>query len=142
MIASGPEQLARARRLVLCSGKVFHELLSLPQADPQDPVRVAVIQAQQLYPFPEKELGEILRASRAQDVVWLQEEPKNMGAWSFCAPLLRALLKKDQTLRYIGRAPSASPATGYANVHQCWQRKLPQAAFEQARGNTNDVEIS
>ena len=96
---------------------------------------------QQLYPFAQNELHNTLQNSTAKDIVWLQEEPANMGAYSFCAPLLQSLLKPSQRLRYIGRARCASPATGYAQVHKQQQDQLLQAALAPVERNAKDVHV-
>ena len=116
-------------RVVLCSGKVYVDLIT---SDRRGSARnVAICRVEQLYPFPRIALNEVLgRYPSVRDVVWLQEEPENMGAWQFLRPLLEELIGDRCPLRYIGRARSASPSEGSAAWHQANQRKLIQQAFD------------
>jgi 2-oxoglutarate dehydrogenase E1 component len=116
------------KRVVLCSGKVAVDVLtSERRAASKD---VAIVRVEQLYPFPEIALAEALGAySSVNDVVWLQEEPENMGAWEFMRPLLEELIG-DRPLRYIGRARSGSPSEGSAAWHQMNQKALIDQAFD------------
>jgi len=116
-------------RVVLCSGKVFVDLIT---SDRRDTARnVAICRVEQLYPFPKIALNDVLgRYPSVRDVVWLQEEPENMGAWHFMQPLLEGLIGDRCPLRYIGRARSASPSEGSAAWHQANQQKLIQQAFD------------
>jgi 2-oxoglutarate dehydrogenase E1 component len=120
---------ARVRRLVLCSGKGAYEVMArrdqliggaadLP-APGVDPSAVAVVRVEQLYPWPEAALGAVLqRYPAATEVIWWQEEPENMGAWSFAHGRLHRLLRDRYRLVHVSRAESASPASGSAIVHQ------------------------
>ncbi len=115
-------------RLILCSGKVFVDLVG-SDARTQSP-SVAIARVEQLYPFPGNELGDLVAAyPHVREVVWLQEEPQNMGAWTFMAPRLRQLLGRDVPLTYIGRPERASPAVGSARVHAAEQSKIVADAF-------------
>ncbi|MCS6807985.1 MAG: 2-oxoglutarate dehydrogenase E1 component, partial [Bacteroidota bacterium] len=118
------------RRVLFCAGKVYYDLLAKrAKLGAED---VAIVRLEQMYPFYEARVRQILqRYERAKDVVWVQEEPKNMGAWFFVAPLLSELLLISQTLRYAGRPASASPATGFIAVHNLEQEALLDAAFGQ-----------
>jgi 2-oxoglutarate dehydrogenase E1 component len=97
---------------------------------------VAIIRLEQLYPFPQVALGEVLdRYPSARDVVWLQEEPENMGAWEFMRPRLHELIDGRWPLRYVGRTRSASPSEGSAAWHQVNQKALIERAFDiESRG--------
>ncbi len=118
----------RARRVLLCSGKVYYDLLARRSERKID--NVAIIRIEQLYPFPEEALREILnRYEAAREWVWVQEESQNMGAWSFMEPRLRAM---DRALSYVGRDAGASSATGSLKVHQREQNELVEAALGQA----------
>lgn len=114
-------------RLVLCSGKIWTELssskaLSIPES-------VALVRVEQLYPFPADEVAHILEQySSVREVVWLQEEPQNMGAWSFVAPRLQDLMRPGLALRYVGRPESASPAEGSHSRHEVEQARIMAAA--------------
>ena len=117
------------KRLVLCSGKVSVDLISSERrAAAKD---VAIARVEQLYPFPKAALTEVLSGySSLEDVVWLQEEPENMGAWEFMRPLLEELLAERVPLRYIGRTRSSSPSEGSSAWHQLNQRVLVEQAFD------------
>jgi 2-oxoglutarate decarboxylase len=118
----------KVRRVLFCSGKVYYDLLAKRTKLGSDDV--AIVRLEQIYPFHEAKVREILQKyERAQDVVWVQEEPKNSGAWTFVAPLFAELLLISQRLRYAGRKASASPATGFATVHAMEQEALTDAAF-------------
>lgn len=118
------------RRVLFCTGKVYYDLLAKRSKLGADDV--AIVRLEQLYPFHEARVRQILQKyEQAKNVVWVQEEPKNMGAWSFVAPLFSELLLISQNLRYAGRKASASPATGFTAVHNLEQEALLDAAFGQ-----------
>ncbi|KAB2924855.1 MAG: multifunctional oxoglutarate decarboxylase/oxoglutarate dehydrogenase thiamine pyrophosphate-binding subunit/dihydrolipoyllysine-residue succinyltransferase subunit [Bacteroidetes bacterium] len=117
-----------ATRVVVCSGKVYYDALQMLQEKRVD--TVALVRLEQYYPYPQNELRELFaKYSAAQDVVWLQEEPQNMGAWNFLAERLRGDLRPDQRLRYSGRAASASTAAGSLKRHQYEQERLLSEAL-------------
>ena len=92
--------------------------------------RVAIVRLEQFYPFPLRALTDtIARYSHANELVWCQEEPKNMGAWTFMESRLENLLPRCERPRYIGRDASASPATGSYAVHLQEQERLVKAAL-------------
>jgi 2-oxoglutarate dehydrogenase E1 component len=116
---------AGVERVLLCSGKVYYDLAAELQRQQAVQGRIAIVRLEQFYPFPLTLLqGWLAGYSRAQEICWVQEEPQNMGGWNFMRPRLEALLGEDQELRYVGRAASASPATGSYTIHQ-----LEQARF-------------
>jgi 2-oxoglutarate dehydrogenase E1 component len=123
---------ARAKsisRLVLCSGKVFVDLNTSERR--KSAQEVAICRIEQLYPFPHVALRDVLDGYPAlRDVVWLQEEPENMGAWEFLRPLLDEMIGDRCPLRYIGRARSSSPSEGSAAWHQLNQKRLIEQAFD------------
>ncbi|MEJ0018768.1 MAG: 2-oxoglutarate dehydrogenase E1 component [Acetobacteraceae bacterium] len=123
-----PEQV---RRVVLCSGKVYYDLLA--ERREKGIADVAVLRLEQIYPFPEKSLTRALAPYRNADLVWCQEEPENMGAWNFLDRRLEAVLTglggKAQRPSYDGRRAAASPATGSARAHQAEQAALVAAAL-------------
>jgi 2-oxoglutarate dehydrogenase E1 component len=126
-------QPGKVRRLVLCSGKVYVDLVSTEQRAGHP--EIAICRLEQLYPFPWADLKPVLEAFPALDeVVWVQEEPENMGAWGFVRPLLEVAIEGRWPLRYIGRARSASPSEGSSQWHAVNQRTLVNEAFEPARG--------
>ena len=110
---------AKIRRVVLCSGKVYYDLYEEREKRGIDDVYL--LRVEQLYPFPAKALINELSRFRQAEIVWCQEEPKNMGAWSFIDPYLEWVLAhidaKHQRVRYAGRPASASPATGLMSKH-------------------------
>jgi 2-oxoglutarate dehydrogenase E1 component len=120
----------KVRRLVLCSGKVYVDLAGSERR----PVAtdVALCRVEQLYPFPHQALREIIDgyAATLREIVWVQEEPENMGAWEFMRPLLEELIDGRFPLRYVGRARSASPSEGSAAWHQLNQKLLVEQAFD------------
>jgi 2-oxoglutarate dehydrogenase E1 component len=117
------------KRLVLCSGKVYVDLIS-DERRAKSP-QVAICRVEQLYPFPNVALGEVLgNYPSLKEVVWLQEEPSNMGAWEFMRPLLDELLADRYPLRYIGRARNSSPSEGSSAWHQVNQKALVELAFD------------
>ena len=116
------------RRVLLCTGKIFYDLDAHRVAE--EITNVAVVRMEQLYRFPGEELTRILaRYARAEDVVWVQEEPRNMGAWDFLDERIIARLEGKRTLRYCGRPASPSPATGSQKRHLAEQVHLVQEAF-------------
>jgi 2-oxoglutarate dehydrogenase E1 component len=126
VIDDGTADPGRVRRILLCSGKVYYDLLERRLQDESG--AVAVIRVEQLYPFPEDRLRRTLeRYPRAGEWVWVQEESQNMGAWSFIEPRLRAM---GCTPEYVGRDASSSPATGSLKTHQREQQELVDAAWQ------------
>jgi 2-oxoglutarate dehydrogenase E1 component len=116
------------RRLLLCSGKIYYELLAARRERSID--SMAIVRVEQLYPFPGKELEAIFAAyAEARQVYWVQEEPWNMGAWHTMYRRLPRVLPQDRTLVYAGRPEAASPATGSFKVHQAEERDLVNYAF-------------
>ena len=116
------------KRVVACCGKVYYDLaakrLELQRRD------VAIIRVEQLYPFPHKDFAaELKRYPGAGEVVWLQEEPQNQGAWYQIGHYLRENMRDEQKLYYAGRPASAAPATGYAARHNERQKQLVEQAF-------------
>ena len=123
---------ADAKRVVICSGKVYYDLLA--ERRDRGIKDVALLRLEQLYPFPEKTLAFALKPyAKAQDVVWCQEEPENMGGWSFVdrriEKVLTVLKHKAKRPIYVGRVAAASPATGLAKVHAVEQAALVREAL-------------
>jgi multifunctional 2-oxoglutarate metabolism enzyme len=122
------------RRIVLCSGKVAHEALQRRQeiaaTDAAASATLAIVRLEQLYPWPIEQLAPLFdRYRHAEEVVWLQEEPENMGAWSFVHARLHAALPERLRLRHVSRSESASPAIGSAALHQLEQADLLRRAI-------------
>lgn len=117
-------------RVIMCSGKVYYDLLS--NVLPEQTNTIAIIRLEQLYPFPSDELHkEILCYKKKCTFIWCQEEPQNMGAWSFIKPLIDKVLLKHgyRELQYCGRKPAASPAVGYLSIHNEQQKELVNKAL-------------
>jgi 2-oxoglutarate dehydrogenase E1 component len=125
--AAGDPDPARARRLLLCSGKVYYALCDVRDDSAFDDVAIARIE--QLHPFPFDALERVLRRYPTDDVVWVQEEPWNMGAWSFVQDRIRRILPASRSLRYVGRRESASTATGSFRIHEQEEAELLREAF-------------
>jgi 2-oxoglutarate dehydrogenase E1 component len=116
-----------AKRVILCTGKLVHELRSEREKRGAD--RTAIVAVEQLYPFPRKELeAELDRWADAREILWVQEEPANMGALFFVLPRLEPLTR-GRHVRTIKRSASASPATGSPKAHQMEQKALIELAF-------------
>ena len=119
---------ADVKRVVLCSGKVYYDLLEQRRKNNQ--TDVAIIRIEQLYPFPHEDIHAILAPfSHVKDFVWCQEEPLNQGAWYCCQHNFRDAVPAGAALRYAGRPASASPAVGYTSVHQQQQQELVNDAL-------------
>ncbi len=114
---------AKVKRVLLTSGKIYYDLLAKKEEDKRKDV--AIVRMEQLYPFPEKQLGKILKKYKNAEVFWVQEEPENMGAWGF---ILRHY-KFDRPLRGLSRKASSSPATGFKKVHLKEQKQIIDLAF-------------
>ncbi|NGP75994.1 multifunctional oxoglutarate decarboxylase/oxoglutarate dehydrogenase thiamine pyrophosphate-binding subunit/dihydrolipoyllysine-residue succinyltransferase subunit [Balneolaceae bacterium YR4-1] len=116
------------KRVILCSGKIYYDLYKQREDNEQDDV--ALVRLEQYYPFPDKDISEILdKYSHVDDIVWCQEEPKNMGAWTFVSHRISNELKGNQKLNYIGRQASASPAAGQMKIHKAEQERVVNNAL-------------
>ena len=126
-----PHDAKKVERVVLCSGKVYYDLLEKRRSEGREDI--AIVRLEQLYPFPEEDLAEILAPYKnLKHIVWCQEEPMNQGAWYCSQHHMRRIAtahKKTLFLEYAGREGSAAPACGYASMHAEQQAKLLQDAF-------------
>ena len=123
---------AAVRRVVFCSGKLYYDLKSARDAAK---LGVPLVRLEQFYPFPQPMISEALAMfPNTTEVVWAQEEPRNMGAWPFLGDRLRGVIAASQSLRYAGRPISASPATGSHHRHEEQQKALIQSALQSAIG--------
>jgi 2-oxoglutarate dehydrogenase E1 component len=146
LVASSPRELAEGswqaviddseagkrqdeiRRLVLCSGKVYVDLVTSEYREKR--TNIAICRIEQLYPFRMGEVQQVLdHYPKLQEVVWVQEEPENMGAWEFVRPMLSELVRNRLRLRYIGRSRSSSPAEGSMARHALNQEAIVEKAF-------------
>jgi 2-oxoglutarate dehydrogenase E1 component len=117
---------SKVKRIILCSGKVYYDLLNYRTQRKIDDA--ALIRIEQLYPFAEKKLREMLKPfPKSVKYVWCQEEPENMGAWTFIEPRLRTAFCTE--VAYAGREASASPAVGALARHKREQARLVADAF-------------
>jgi 2-oxoglutarate dehydrogenase E1 component len=122
------QRASSVRRLLLCSGKVYVDLVSSDRRSSSN--QIAICRLEQLAPFPRVALREVLEGYPSlEEVAWLQEEPENMGAWEWLRTQLEEVIAERCSLRYIGRVRSASPSEGSAAWHQINQRKLVDEAF-------------
>jgi len=124
-----PGKREDVKNLTLCSGRIWVDLVSsnLRKENPDD----AIVRVEQLYPFPKKELEEILAEyPNAGRLIWIQEEPLNMGAWNYLRPHLRLLVEDHLTLHYVGRPESSSPAEGSTTLYRINQQSLIEQAFD------------
>jgi 2-oxoglutarate dehydrogenase E1 component len=125
----------RVRRLVLCSGKIYFTLEANRKKNGIDDV--AIVRVEQLYPFPQKELQTILARYRmANEVYWVQEEPRNRGAWEFMSDRLRQMLPDPSVLSYCGRNEAASPAPGSKHLSDAEDAQIISRALDVARLRT------
>jgi 2-oxoglutarate dehydrogenase complex dehydrogenase (E1) component-like enzyme len=117
------------RRILVCSGKIYYELLAA--RDARKLTDTAIVRMEQLYPCPENEFNEVLRRyPAASQVVWVQEEPRNMGAWGFVRGYIQPVLdRQGRTIGYAGRPESASPSPGSLKRHNQEQAQLIEEAF-------------
>ena len=121
-------EASKVKRVVMCSGKVYYDLLEQRRKNEQDDV--AIIRVEQLYPFPYDDVSKAIEQyTNVEDFVWCQEEPQNQGAWYSSQHNMRFALPNGATLKYAGRPASASPAVGYMSVHLKQQKALVDDAL-------------
>jgi len=113
----------KVKRLILCTGKIYFELDEYRKEKEIDDV--AILRVEQLYPFPQNQLEELLLKYNKAELMWVQEEPENMGAWWYIAMMFRG---KD--IRAVSRKASASPATGFKKIHDRQQQEILERSFE------------
>ncbi|HET9207228.1 MAG TPA: 2-oxoglutarate dehydrogenase E1 component, partial [Burkholderiaceae bacterium] len=123
----------KVKRVIACSGKVAHDLIKY--RDQRKAWDVAIVRVEQLYPFPHKAFAaEMKRFPNATEVVWCQDEPQNQGAWFFVQHYIHENMNEGQRLGYAGRPASASPAVGYAHLHQEQLKTLLEQALGKLKG--------
>ena len=145
---------AAVRRVLLCSGKVYHSLVKARdfedflKLDPITPRKdkhadIAIVRVEQPYPFPSREISNVLGKYRnARQVLWVQEEPKNRGCWTFMEPRVRDLLPQGSTLGYCGRDEAASPATGSLKMHNVEEEELLTRALDLSSRKTSAAALA
>ncbi|MGD8368824.1 MAG: 2-oxoglutarate dehydrogenase E1 component, partial [Desulfobacterales bacterium] len=118
------EKIKSPGRVLLCSGKIYYELLKRRQERKEN---TAIVRLEQFYPFPEKRLQEALSGyGKVKSWCWVQEEPENMGPWFFLRHRLQALV--GETVDYVGRPPASSPATGFPAIYRRQQAAITDEA--------------
>lgn len=123
VIADADVKPADARKVVMCSGKVYYDLLERREKDKIKDV--AIIRLEQLHPFPKKQISDLLdKYTKSEELVWLQEEPENMGYWNYIQRIY-----PERSFKLISRKASASPATGFAKIHAQEQEQIIDKAF-------------
>jgi 2-oxoglutarate dehydrogenase E1 component len=123
----------RVKRLVVCSGKVYYDLMKKREEKGLDDV--AIVRVEQLYPFPHKAFAnELKKYPNLSEIVWTQDEPQNQGPWFFLQHYIHENMIEGQKLGYSGRTASASPAAGYSHLHQEQQKALVEGAFGKLKG--------
>jgi multifunctional 2-oxoglutarate metabolism enzyme len=125
-------------RIVLCSGKVFYDLDA--GREDQDDRRIALVRLEQFYPFPGEAVSRVIASyPNAKELVWTQEEPQNMGGWTFVEPRLREIKPDSVSLRFVGRAASASPATGSYSIHEIEQKEIVERSLTEDSEEISDA---
>ncbi|HLS35919.1 MAG TPA: 2-oxoglutarate dehydrogenase E1 component [Bacillota bacterium] len=127
-----------AKRLLLGTGKVMVDIEEAIEQSDESFNWLRALRIEQLYPFPKEELiKELKQLPSLEEIVWVQEEPKNMGAWNFVSEILSELLEEGQTLRYVGRPRRSSPSVGEPNIHKIAQEKIVAEAINPNKGGNS-----
>ena len=128
----------QVQRLVFCTAKMYYDLTAAER-----PANVAIIRVEELAPWPRERISEIVdQYPNVEEVVWAQEEPKNMGAWTYAQPRLRASIGTVTTLRYIGRPERASPAEGYKATHDAEQARIVKEVLTYASASRKKAGVA
>src|SRR5699024_7869165 len=123
------------KRLLIGSGKIMVDIEEAIVQAEESFNWLRALRLEQIYPFPEQALDNVLKKlPNLEEIVWVQEEPKNMGSWDFVSSYLRDRLKEGQILRYIGRPDRSSPAVGAPNIHKQEQNEIIQEAINPSKG--------
>jgi 2-oxoglutarate dehydrogenase E1 component len=135
------EKADSVERLILCSGKIYMELVGSDYRE--EAVDTAVSRVELLYPFPEERVREIIDGyPHLREILWVQEEPKNMGAWTFVEPRLREMTDGEVPILYIGKPARPSPAQGSGRFHREEHAEIVRAAFERVGGDLEEAEAA
>jgi 2-oxoglutarate dehydrogenase E1 component len=130
---NGDIDAAKVKRVIACSDKVYYDLVK--KREEKKAHDVAILRVEQLYPFPHKVFAsELKKYPNATEIVWCQDEPQNQGAWFFIQHQIHENMLDGQKLGYAGRPASASPAVGYAHLHQDQQKALLDQAYGKLKG--------
>nr|WP_255822136.1 2-oxoglutarate dehydrogenase E1 component [Halobacillus shinanisalinarum] len=137
---SKEENKDKVKSLLLGSGKIMVEIEDVVEnAENETFDTIDAVRIEQIYPFPAKKLAEILETyPNLEELVWVQEEPQNMGSWYFVEGILHKLLKKGQIHRYVGRPHRASPSVGEPNIHKTEQNRIIQEALQMSKGGKSN----
>jgi 2-oxoglutarate dehydrogenase E1 component len=120
---------AKVTRLILCTGKIYYDIVGSPKRENNEAVAVGRVEL--LYPFPEAQILELVeRYPNLREVVWVQEEPRNMGARAHMSPRLMQILPEHLAFGYIGRPERASPGEGYPAAHVSEQTRIVETALD------------
>jgi 2-oxoglutarate dehydrogenase E1 component len=135
------ERADSVERLILCSGKIYTELVGSDYRE--EAVDTAIGRVELLYPFPADRVREIIEGyPNLREILWVQEEPKNMGAWTFMEPRLKEMTDGEIPIRYVGKPARPSPAQGSARFHKEEHAGIVQAAFESVSGDLEEAEAA
>ncbi|NNG02009.1 MAG: 2-oxoglutarate dehydrogenase E1 component [Desulfobacteraceae bacterium] len=125
-VLGDPDQPNRVRQVIFCSGKIYYQLIQHRQKLKSSDA--AIIRVEQMYPFPEAVLGGYAeKYKKAGHWVWVQEEPENMGAWTYIRPRIESIIGRQ--LNYVGRKAAPSPATGFPAIHRAEQAAISEQTF-------------
>ena len=139
--AEAGERADSVERLVLCSGKIYMDLVASEYRE--EAVDTAIGRVELLYPFPEERIREMIEGyDNLREILWVQEEPKNMGAWTFVEPRLRELADSGLSVTYIGKPGRPSPAQGSARFHKQEHAEIIRRAFESTGDDSDEVELA
>ncbi len=125
------DEIKNPKRIIFCSGKIFYELDDFRTKNNIKDVKI--VRIEQIYPFPFDAIGEVILKHKESEILWVQEEPKNMGAWSFIKSRIRHVLVKNNLtnkIHYVGRRPAAAPATGISKRHNTNQQLIKELALK------------
>ena len=129
VILPDPAPPKEVKKLIFCTGKIFHELFEIRKMKKISDTMI--VRLEQLYPFPFDQISEIFKKYKEiKDIRWIQEEPRNMGAWNFAFERFQKILHKSNQIHFVGRLPSASPAAGSFQMHLAEHELLLRQAFE------------
>ena len=130
-VLNDPEPNTGAKEIIFCSGKIYYQLLQ--RRNELTESNKAILRLEQFYPFPDKQLKAMLKQyKKVKTFSWVQEEPENMGGWVFVRQRMEKIT--GQKLHYVGRKPSASPATGFPAIY----KKQQEAISNEALGKSSD----
>lgn len=134
------KEKAKIKTLLLGSGKIMVDIEDTVEKSDETFETIDAVRVEQIYPFPEDKLAEMLKSyPNLEELVWVQEEPQNMGSWYFVEGILHKLLKGDQIHRYVGRPHRASPSVGEPNIHKTEQNRIIHEALKMSKGgNSNE----